>query len=84
MVSFTGISSGVATTTSPVVAGSLEDVEHPVGLLADQADLHQLVDGLGRGQLADDVPAGGGVDDHQVVVALLAPPSTACRRSGSP
>ena len=46
MVSLTGISSGAATITTPVCAGSLEDVEHPAGLVADQAHLHQLVDAL--------------------------------------
>ena len=47
-----------------------EDLEHPVGLAPDQADLDQVVDGLGGRQLADDVPAGRRVDDDQVVVAL--------------
>ena len=47
-----------------------EDVEHPVGLAADQAHLDQVVDGLGRRQLADDVPAGRRVDHDQVVVPL--------------
>ncbi len=51
-------------------AGVTEDVEHPAGLVADQADLDELVDGLGRGQLTDHVPAGDRVHDHQVVVAL--------------
>ena len=36
-VSLTGISAGVATTTRPVVAGSSRMLEHPPGLLADQA-----------------------------------------------
>ncbi len=47
-----------------------EDVEHPVGLGADEPDLHQVVDGLGRGQLAHDVPRSGRVDHHQVVGAF--------------
>ena len=47
-----------------------EDVEHPLGLVAHHAHLHQLVDGLRRGELADDVAAGDGVDDDEVVVAL--------------
>ena len=46
----------------------LQDVEHPRRLLADQPDRHQLVDALGRRQLADDVAAGDGVDDDEVVV----------------
>ena len=40
-----------------------EDVDHPAGLLADQADADELVDGLGRRQLADDVTGRGRVDD---------------------
>ena len=47
-----------------------QDVDHPARLLAHQADLHQLVDGLRRGQLADDVAGRRGVDHDQVVVAL--------------
>ena len=47
-----------------------EDLEHPVGLAADHPDLHQVVDGLRRRQLADDVAAGRRVDDDEVVVAL--------------
>ena len=69
-VSFTGISSGVVTATRPVLLRIGEDVEHPVGLAADQAHLDQIVDGLGRRQLADDVPAGRRIDHDQVVVAL--------------
>ena len=48
-----------------------EDVEHPVGLAADQPHLHEVVDGLGGRQLPDDMPAGRCVHDDQVVVALL-------------
>ena len=66
----TGISSGVATMTAPVTARVGEDVDHPAGLVADQPDLHQLADGLGGGELADDVAGGRGVDDDEVVVAL--------------
>ena len=69
-VSFTGISSGVHTATSPVFWRVGEDVEHPVGLAADQPHLDEVVDGLGRGQLADDVATGRGVDHHEVVVRL--------------
>ena len=47
-----------------------EDVEHPAGLVPDQSDLHELVDGVGRRELPDDVAAGGGVDDDEVVVRL--------------
>ena len=47
-----------------------EDVEHPVGLGADEADLDEVVDGLGGGELADDVAGGRRVDDDEVVVAL--------------
>ncbi len=47
-----------------------EDVEHPVGLGADEPDLDQIVDRLRRRQLADDVSERRRVDDHQVVVAF--------------
>ena len=47
-----------------------EDVEHPVGLGADESHLDQVVDGLGGGQQADDVAGGRCVHHHQVVVAL--------------
>ena len=47
-----------------------EDLEDPVGLGADEPHLDQLVDGLGCGQLADDVAGGGGVHHDEVVVAL--------------
>ena len=45
--------------------GVVQDVEHPSRLLAHQADLHQLVDGLRGGQLADDVAAGRSVNHDQ-------------------
>ena len=48
----------------------VEDVEHPVGLVADDADLDQVTDHLRRADLGDDVPGRLGVDDDQVVVAL--------------
>ena len=70
MVSVTGISSGVHTASSPVVAGIGEHLQHPVRLGADESDLHQPVDRLGGGQLADDVPGGLGVDHHQVPPAV--------------
>ena len=47
-----------------------EDVEHPPGLVAHQAHLHQVVDRLGGGQLAHDVARCRRVHHHQVVVAL--------------
>ena len=47
-----------------------EDVDHPRGLVADPADLHQLVDRLGRRQLTDHVAGGRGVDHDEVVGAL--------------
>ena len=50
--------------------GVVEDLEHPVGLVAHQAHLHQLADHRGCSDLGDDVPAGLGVDHHQVVVPL--------------
>ena len=70
IVSWTGISAGRGHDDQAGLGRVAEDVEHPPGLLADQADLHQVVDGLGGGQLADDVAAGGGVDDDDVVVAF--------------
>ena len=70
MVSSTGISSGVQTATSPVLRRIGEDVEHPVGLGADEAYLDQIVDGLGGGQLPDDVSRGRGVHHHHVIVPL--------------
>ena len=48
----------------------VEDVEHPLRLIADEADLHQVADHPRRTDLADDVPRCLGVDDHEVVVAL--------------
>ena len=48
----------------------VEDVEHPLGLVADQADLHEVGDHPRRTDLADDVAARLGVDDDQVVVLL--------------
>ncbi len=52
------------------LAGIREDVEHPVGLAADQPDLDQIIDGLRSRQLADDVAAGRGVHHHQVVMGF--------------
>ena len=51
--------------------GIAEDVEHPPGLLADEADLHEFVDRLGGGELAHDVAGGRRVDDDEVVVPLF-------------
>jgi hypothetical protein len=48
-----------------------EQVGQPARLLPDLAHVDQVVDGLGRGQLAHDVAGGRGVDHHQVVVVLL-------------
>ena len=56
-----------------------EDVEHPAGLVAHQPDLHQLLDGLRRRELAGDVTGGDGVDDHEVVACAPAPPTGTCR-----
>ena len=70
MVSVTGISSGVVTMSTPGAGGVLEDVEHPLRLVVDHPDVHEVVDGLGAGQLAGDVAGRRGVDDHEVVVAL--------------
>ena len=36
----------------------------------NQAHLHEVVDGLGSGQLPDDVARRGGVDDDHVVMAF--------------
>ena len=69
MVSLTGISSGVVTTT-PRSGRVAEDVEHPAGLVADSPTCTSSLMASGRGQLAHDVAGGGGVDDDQVVVAL--------------
>ncbi len=48
----------------------VEDVEHPLGLVANQPDLDEVGDHPRRTDLADDVPARLGVDDDQVVVAF--------------
>ena len=48
----------------------LEDLGHPRRLLADHADLDELADDPRGGDLGDDVPAGLGVDDDEVVVPL--------------
>ena len=80
MVSFTGISSGRRHDDQAGLGRVAEDVEHPAGLVADQADLHQLVDRLRRGELADDVAGGRGVDDDEVVVPLPHLPRRSCRR----
>ena len=66
----TGISSGVVTTTTAGRRRVLHELEHPSGLLADQADLDEIVDRARRADLADDVPARLGIDDDEVVVAL--------------
>ena len=66
----TGISSGVVTTTTPGPRRVLEDVEHPLRLVADQPDLDEIADHPRRADLGDDVPDRLGVDDHEVVVAL--------------
>jgi len=68
--------------TSPVFHG-WRGCRASVGLRADEAHLDQLVDGLRCGQLAHDVPRRRRVDDDEVVVALRAHRSRACRRSGS-
>ena len=47
-----------------------EDVDHPAGLVAHPAHLHQLVDGLGSGELADHVTGRRRVDHDEVVGAL--------------
>ena len=69
-VSLTGISSGAATITTPVCAGSprMSSI-HPVWSRT-MPDLHQLLDRLRRRQLAGDVAGGRRVDDHEVVAAL--------------
>ena len=64
----TGISSGVVTTTTPVIVRVAEDVEHPVGLVADEPDLDQIADHLRRTDLGDDVAGRLGVDHDEVVV----------------
>ena len=66
----TGISSGVATTTAPVVAGSVRMSIIQSVWSRTSPTLHQLVDRLGGGELADHVAGGRGVDHDQVVVAL--------------
>ena len=67
----TGISSGVVTTTTPVWCGVGEDLGHPARLVADQADLHEVVDRPGGRRAGPTMwPDGRGVDDHEVVVAL--------------
>ena len=48
----------------------VEDVEHPLGLVAHEADLDEFADHLRGADLADDVAARLGIDDHEVVVAL--------------
>ena len=83
IVSVTGISSGVVTTTSPVRAGP-RGCRSSSRLVAHHADLHQLADHPRRADLGDDVAARLGVDDDEVVVALARPRRPACRRRGSP
>ena len=69
--SVTGISSGVVVTTHARSPRVVEDVEHPLRLFADEADLDEIGDHPRRTDLADDVTARLGVDDDEVVVALL-------------
>ena len=66
----TGISSGVVTTTTPVIAGSLRMSSIQSGLVADEPDLDQVADHLRRADLGDDVTGRLGVDHDEVVVAL--------------
>ena len=76
IVSLTGISSGAATITTPVCAGSLEDVEHPRGLVAHHADLHELADRLRAPRAAPTMWPAPRRRPHEVVVLARAPPST--------
>ena len=48
-----------------------QDLDHPLHLLAHQTDPDEVGHGDRRGQLPDDVPRGGGVDDDEVVVLFL-------------
>ena len=80
IVSVTGISSGVHTATSPVIAGSDRISSIQSVCVPDEAHLDQVVDRLGGGQLPDDVARGRRVDHHQVVAAARGPRSRACRR----
>ena len=69
-ISVTGISSGVVTTTTPGDRRVVEEVEHPLRLVADEPDLDEIADHPRRTDLADDVTARLGVDDDEVVVLL--------------
>ena len=53
-------------------------------LVADHPDLDELADHPGRGDLGDDVAAGLGVDDDEVVVALADLVGQLADRRGSP
>ncbi len=68
--SLTGISSGAATMTAPVVAGSSRISTQPGRLVPDQPHLDQLPDGLRGRELGHDVAGGRGVDHDEVVVLL--------------
>ncbi len=65
------------------LGGVGEDVEHPVGLDPDEPHLHQLVDGLRSGQLADDVPSRWTRPRRRCRSASRGPRSRASRLSGS-
>ena len=66
----TGISSGVVTTTTPVIAGSWRMSSIQLGLVADEPDLDQVADHLRGTDLGDDVTGRLGVDHDEVVRAL--------------
>ncbi len=55
----------------PRALGIFEDVEHPLGLLTDEADLDEFGDHPGGADLADDVATRFGVHHDEVVVAFL-------------
>ncbi len=69
-VSVTGISSGVVTTATAVVAASSSRSRIHAVWSRDHADVHEIVDHPRGGDLGDDVAGRLGVDDDEVVVAL--------------
>ena len=68
IVSLTGISSGVGDDVERGERGIGEQLDHPVGLVADRPDVHELLDRVGGVELGDHVTGRGGVDDDEVPV----------------
>ena len=80
IVSLTGISSGVVDDDRAGRRRVLQDVEHPLDLLAHDPTCTSSRMASRRGELADDVAGGRRVDDDEVVVVARAPRTRACRR----